>query len=376
MKRRNIMIAFVIIVVLLVIFRAIVINYEKEEVIRIGAVLPLTGIGSIYGQYPQEGMEIALEEINSNEGINGKKLEIIYENSLSDTKTAVTSFEKLVNINNVSVVLVGAFSPETIAQAPFSEENKIVLLASGSAAPKIRFMGDYIFRIKVSVEKEMEELMKFAYNDLDSRKISILYSQNDYGEGIKESTISEFKKLNGEIINVEGFRTEEADFKTILTKIKDDDSDVVVLGGLPRNMGWILKQAKELNVNKQFISPAGTIGPEIIEIAESGSNGLIYIMEFNIEDDREELIKFKEKYKKLYGEDPNLFSAMGYDSLKLTANALRVCGDESECIKNNFYTVQNYSGASGIISFDEYGDVLKPMIMMTIKNEKFVRYKV
>ena len=149
-----------------------------------------------------------------------------------------------------------------------------------------------------------------------------------------------------------------------------------MLAGWPKNMGYILKQADELNIDKIFIAPGGTIGPEIIEIAGEASNELIYINEFDVESDKEEVKGFRKKFMKKYGRDPELFSAMGYDATNIIAMLIEKCEGNSECIKDGLYGIKGYKGASGIISFDEYGDVIKPMIMMTIKNGKHVKFKV
>ncbi len=351
------------------------VQQQQAGTVKIGAVLPLTGVSAIYGQYPREGMQLALKEINDLGGLQGKKLEIIFEDSQSKPINAVTSIQKLINSNNVPVVLVGASSPETLAMAPIAEENKTVLLASGSAAPKIRDAGDYIFRLKVGVDKESDELMRFAFNELKAKTISILYVNNDYGAGVKEFGEKQFIELGGKVLKSENFNIEETDFRSYLLKIKETKPDVVLLAGWPRNMGQILKQARELNFETIFITPGGTIGPEIIEIAGNAADGLIYVMEFNLESEREETKRFREKFKQRYAKEPELFAAMGYDAVKIIAMLLKKCGENSVCIKNELYKIQNYQGASAQISFDDHGDVIKPMQFMTIKNSQFVLFE-
>jgi len=184
---------------------------NEMEVIKIGAVLPLNGISSLYGQYPQQGMELALIEINQQDGIDGKELKIIFEDTMSRTTKAVDAVSKLINFDNVSVVLASASSPETIAQAPIAEEKQRVLIASGSAAPKIRDAGDYIFRVKVAVDVEIKELMEFTQQELEAKTIYIIYVQNDYGEGLYQAADKYFKELGGQVIGYESFNIKETD---------------------------------------------------------------------------------------------------------------------------------------------------------------------
>src|SRR3989344_8938105 len=147
MKRKNkllIIIGIIIAVLAIILFNGTTGNVIKEDVTAIGAALPLEGVSSVYGQYAREGMELALEDSN---------VKIIYEDSKSQPSTAVSAFRNLIDLYNVPAVIVGASSPETLAQAPVAEENKVVLIATGSSAPKISSSGDYIFRLKVSADK-------------------------------------------------------------------------------------------------------------------------------------------------------------------------------------------------------------------------------
>jgi branched-chain amino acid transport system substrate-binding protein len=348
---------------------------SNDESITIGATLSINGVSAIYGSYNQKGMELALAEINQQGGIDGKELKIILEDTQSLPTTAVNAIQKLIDFDNVSVILASALSPETIAQAPIAEEKQRVLIASGSAAPKIREAGDYIFRVKVAVDVEIKELMEFTQKELEAKTIYILYVQNDYGEGIRQSADKYWQEIGGQVIGSEGFDIKETDFRTFLLKAKSANPDVIVLGGWASNMGWIMTQAKELGIETQMVAPAGTIGPELLEIAGTAADGLIYNTEFNLNSEREVVQNFRIKYKEKYNEDPELFAALGYDSTMIIAEMLKICGSNATCIKDELYKVQDYEGASGVISFDANGDVIKPLIYMTIKDGVHVRYE-
>jgi branched-chain amino acid transport system substrate-binding protein len=347
-------------------------NNSTAEPIRIGAVLPLTGQTQMYGQYNKEGMELALAEINNQGGIAGRPLEIIYEDTTSNVTAAVSAIQKMINVNKILVIITSASSPETLAEAPIAEVAKAVLIACGSAASKVRDAGDYIFRLKVSVDKEVQELQALAAGKFRAKNAYLLYVQNDYGESVKQAVTEVFPASGIKLLGLEGFKLEESDYRSFLIKVKEANPDIVVLVGWPKNLGYIMKQAKELGINKQFIAPAGAIGPDITAIAGPAADGLIYTMEFNLNDSQGSVKKFIADFHAKYNKDPELFAAMGYDAVKIIAEAIKVCGFDSTCVKDNLYKVQNYDGGSGLISFDDHGDVMKPMIFMTIKDGQFV----
>jgi len=96
---------------------------EKEETIKIGAILPLSGKYGYIGGYMAEGLEMAKDEINSSGSVNGRKLEIVYEDSLADTKTGISAYQKLARIDGVNVVFT-TISGVSLGIAPLAEEDK------------------------------------------------------------------------------------------------------------------------------------------------------------------------------------------------------------------------------------------------------------
>jgi len=136
----------VIIVVIIGIWYGVSRKPAEEEPIKIGAVLPLTGTESSWGADAKEGIELAVEEINSRGGIKNKKIEIIYEDGQCKPEPAVTAAQKLINVDRVSVIIGEICSSATLAIAPITETAKVVLISPGSASPKITEAGDFIFR--------------------------------------------------------------------------------------------------------------------------------------------------------------------------------------------------------------------------------------
>ena len=118
----------------------------EEKVVKIGAILPLTGDAAKYGESAKEGIELAIKEINAEGGVKGHKIEIIYEDSQGLPTTGVSAFQKLITSNRVPAVIGGLFSSVTLAIAPIANREHVVVLSPTSSAPAITKAGDYIFR--------------------------------------------------------------------------------------------------------------------------------------------------------------------------------------------------------------------------------------
>lgn len=340
---------------------------------RLGVLIPITGVLSNYGDFQKKAIDMALDEINSSLDEDDKKIRVYFEDTQSETRDAIMGLEKLINFNNIPLTLLTPSSPAVIAMAPIAQNNQKPVIAMGAAANDVRYSGEYVFRVKNSADVEMKNFVDLIYNQFDKRKLYILYVNNDYGKSIKESTEKYFQKMGGNIVGSENYDVNEKDYSTMLLKIRDSDADVIFIVGWAKNTGQILRQAKELNIDHDFFAPVGSIGPEAISIAKEASEGLIYSVEFNLDSDDLKTRNFINNFKERYNVMPDLFAAMAYDSIYISLEVFKICGNDSECIKNELYKI-DFNGVSGNIYFDEYGDVSKEMYLMTIRDGEFVSY--
>lgn len=144
---RKIWIGVGIVAIVILAIGLIAIQTKKEPgEIKIGAILPLTGDSALYGESIKKGIDLAVEQINSEEGVKGRKVTVIYEDSKAVPSVGVASFQKLISIHRVPVVIGDAVSSVTLAIAPIAEKNKVVILSPLSSAPAITEAGDFIFR--------------------------------------------------------------------------------------------------------------------------------------------------------------------------------------------------------------------------------------
>ncbi|HAW50191.1 TPA: hypothetical protein DCX16_04510, partial [bacterium] len=360
----------IVIVALVIVFVVTKIKKESEE-IKIGHIAPFTGDGAIWGEWLKDGIDIAVEEINTKGGIKGKRLIVIHEDSQVKPEIGVSALQKLITIDKVLAVIGAVGSSVSLACAPIAEKNHIVLLSPGSAANKISYAGDYIFRIFPSNNQEAQRLVEVA-KKLEIKKAVILFINNDYGAELSMVVKTKFEEEEGRILLIEGYEAEATDFRTQLTKAKDQNPEAIFLLGYPKDMSLILRQAKEMGLKTQFLAPDTFNAPEILEWAGDAAEGVIYVYPALFKSDR--LTTFAETLKK-YGKEPNLLNTMGYDALHLIALAIEKGGVKKERIKEALYEIKDFPGVTGEITFDKNGDVVyRPIGVRIVKEGKFVDY--
>ncbi len=349
---------------------------QEEKEIEVGAILPLTGDAAIYGNEIKKGMDMSLEEINQNGGINGKVIKIIYEDDAGDAKTGVSALTKLIKVDKVPVVIGGAMSSVASAIAPIAQQNGVVLLSPTATAPDLSNIGNYFFRIWPSDNYDGTIMADFATKELRLSRFSILYVNNDYGKGIEEVFKNRVEENGGKILSSEGYEIGATDFKSQLTKIKSHDPEAIYLPGYYKELAGILKQAKELGIKSKILSVNSFYNPNLIKLAGSAAEGAIFTYPvFDAESSTPIIKNFVSKFSQKYSKKPDAFAAQGYDALKIVAYAIKHGGFNSEEIQKAMSKINNYIGVSGRMSFDTNGDVVKKLRMLTVKNGRFIPYK-
>ncbi|MDO9578536.1 MAG: ABC transporter substrate-binding protein, partial [Candidatus Cloacimonadales bacterium] len=118
---------------------------KKDNVIKIGSILPLTGDAAVYGQWAKQGLELAVNELNNNTN-QKKKIKIIYEDDQCGPQAGVNSYHKLVNVDKVKVIIGALCSSSTMAIEPLANKDKVLLFSPGSSSPLLSNSGPYFFR--------------------------------------------------------------------------------------------------------------------------------------------------------------------------------------------------------------------------------------
>ncbi|TAL67853.1 MAG: hypothetical protein EPN82_13085 [Bacteroidetes bacterium] len=347
---------------------------EKTKTIKIGVILPLTGDIASWGKKGQNAIELAIEKINSNGGINGVRIEALYEDDKGSPQVAVNAVSKLIYTNKVPAIVGGIISAVTLSVAPIAEKNKVILIATTSSAPAITFAGDYIYRVWPSDLLEGSALGKFA-KEKGFKRAVLLHLNNDYGISIAKIFKKNFESIDSKILADEGYQETNTDYRSILTKAKLLNPDVIYTAGYYEDCARLIKQARELGIESQFLGVTAIEDDKYIQIAGSSAEGVIYPLATGFDLNSKDTIiqKFIQNFRKKYNYDPGWVESHCYDAFMLVYKAL--CNSKYEItgtkIKNYLDNMGIYHGVTGIIKFDKNGDVIKPVKFKTIQNGKF-----
>ncbi len=365
MKKLWIGIGIIVVVALAIIFFVNQTNKEPEE-IKIGAILPLTGESAFWGENIKNGIELAIDEVNKKGGILGKKVVVLYEDTQGEPAIGTQAVSKLISVYNVQSVIGDVISSVILAVAPIMERNKCVLLGFGESA-EITNAGDYIFRNWNSAASDAEITGAFAAKH--SHAVVVL-SQNDaFGNSAKELFISELNKRKVKIIKDEVFSKGETDYRTILTKLQTLKYDGLYIASFHKDALVLLRQYKELGLRKVNIYGVSSWeeGTLISFLKDNFADCVFFGYPKPPDPNNPIVAKFISNYKIRYQKEPEILCDNGYDAVYMLKYGIEKAGHyEGQSIKDALYTLQDFHGASGDMSFDQNGDVHKPFGLKTV----------
>lgn len=351
---------------------------KKSDEIKIGVVLPLSNSEiSVRGKRTLQGIELAVNQYQKEN--QNTKIKLHVEDSEADPTKGVSAINKLIFQDGIKYILGDLTSSVTLAMAPIAEKNKVIILAPGASNPNIRNAGDYIFRNWTSDDFEGSVSATYIHQRLGWKNLIILYINNDYGIGLSNVFDDKFKKLGGHVIAKERFTSGQTDFKTLfsrlnINKIPKDSIDAIYIAGEPKEMGYIIKRMKELNINLPIFSNSSVEESDFQTIAKNIFSNIYYTTPvFNLKDTTRIISNFVKDYIAKYQQTPDITSAHGFDAAILLLNAIDQADmNNTTTTKTNLYNTKNFEGITGLISFDSLGDVIKPVAVKHLyggKNE-------
>ncbi len=327
---------------------------------RIGVMESVTGPGETYGNVAVQAKQMAAAEINAAGGINGRMLELIVEDSKCNAQDSITAYRKLTDVDGVKIILGTSCSGAMLGSAPLAEADEVIMFSGLATNPDIAEAGDYIFRTSLNDAQLGIDTGNQMWED-GVRKIATISATTDYAEGVRRSTVEQFKKLGGELVAEERYIEDTIDFRTQLTKLINAEPDAIHIAAQAEiSGGTILKQLQELGYEGPLYSEIVVVGTTALEIAGDAATGLRAVIT-DLDPGNETAQNVLSRFRATYGYVTlPWYLGSAYDDVYITAECLKQTGDDQDSagFRDCMYGI-SWSGTIGEnYSFDERGEVV------------------
>lgn len=350
---------------------------KKADTIKVGANLEMTGGSASYGISSKNAIELAFKEINEKGGINGKQLELVVADNKSEAAEATNAMQKLVSQDNVVAVIGPNLSSSVIAASAINNSAKVLDIAPMATNPYVTVdqasgkTKDFNYRTCFIDPFQGTVMAKFATAELGVGNAAILIdNSSDYAKGLAQFFKENFVKEGGAVTAEESYLQKDTDFKATLTKIKATNPDFLYVPGYYQEVGLIVKQARELGMNMPIAGGDGWDSAKMPEIAGTAALNNTYFSSLYSPDDSSDINKnFVAAYEKAYGQKPDVFAALSYDSALLVAEAIKNAGStEPAKISEAMAKINGFSGVSGSVTFDDKHNPVKSAVILEYKD--------
>ena len=346
---------------------------DQNEV-KVGVFLPLTGDNAAGGELELRGIKLANQ---LHPEVLGKKVELVVADNKSDKAEAASVAARLIEKDKVSV-LVGSYgSSLSMAAGNIVKENKVPAVGTSCTNPQVTANNDYYFRACFIDPFQGKVMAEYAHQN-GFKKVAIVQEvSNDYSVGLAKFFREEFVKLTGDensIVDVANYQTGDKDFTAILTNIKALNPDAVFAPGNFTESALLVKQARQLGIDAQFMGGDTWETQEFIDVGGKDVEGVALSTAFDREKaSTEEAKKFLDAYTKEYNGEPSALTAMAYDAYLIAVSGIEKAGTATDTVKirDAIAATKDLECVTGMTTLDENGDPIKGVVIKTVKDGKF-----
>ena len=299
------------------------------DTIKIGAPQPMTGPDAPFGAKFKKAYDLAAEEINAAGGINGKKLEVIIEDHQAKNPLAATVTEKLINQYKVLVITGGRASGQAVEIASVAQRLKTPYVVDHPSGDIITAKGfEWVFRNNPTGSIYPQAFTKFISEVPGAmpKSAAVVYDNTVFGKSIAGSAIAFLKSKNVPIVSDEAYPVNTLDFKPIMTKVKAQNPDYLLMMAVATTDAILLtRHAKEMGVSpRAFVGFGGGFGvADFANELRTQSENVFSSAAWSGNPNDPKTKAFYQKFEKKYGFHPKEHEVEGYAVIYIIADALK-----------------------------------------------------
>nr|WP_288555177.1 ABC transporter substrate-binding protein [uncultured Mediterraneibacter sp.] len=306
---------------------------SSSDTFKIGGIGPTTGDAAIYGTAVQNGIQLAVDEINEAGGINGKQIEYKFEDDQSDSEKSLNAYNNLKDWGMQILVGTVTSTPCTAVVEETQADNMFQLTPSATAENSIQY--ENAFRMCFSDPNQGTASADYIADNGIATKIAVIYNSSDtYSTGIYQKFAEEAKSKGLDVVAAEAFTADQnKDFSVQIQKAKDAGAELVFLPIYYQEASLILAQANKAGFTPKYFGCDGMDGLLALEGFDTSlAEGVMFLTPFTADAEDEETQTFVSNFKDKFGETPIQFAADAYDCvyvIKAAAEKAEITPDMS-----------------------------------------------
>jgi branched-chain amino acid transport system substrate-binding protein len=352
------------------------------EVIKVGAILAVTGGASFLGAPESKTLQMLTDEVNAKGGINGHKIELIIKDSAANPEKAISFAKQLIEEEKVFAIIGPSTSGETMKIKNINEEAKSILLSCAAAEVIVNPVAKYVFKTpqkdSFAVRKIYMQMQKMGIT-----KVGVVAGNTGFGKAGKAQLEMIAPEYDIEVLISEVYDKKATDLTAVVTKLKGANVQAVINWSIVPAQSIVAKNMKQIGLNVPLFQSHGFGNIKYVEAAGEAAEGIIFpagrlLVADVLSDDNIQkpvLMKYKKDYESKFNEAASTFGGHAYDAFMILVKAIEQAGPDKEKVRDAIENMKGFVGTGGVFNFspeDHNGLGMDSFEMLTVKNGKFV----
>ncbi len=330
-----------------------------DDVLRVGVVLDLTGPGASLGGPERQALELLVDRLNGDGGIDGQTVELIVEDNQSREDVAARVTNSLILEDEVDLIIGASRTGPSLAMRPIVEQSETPMI-SLAANFAIIDGSEWVFKTAQNDRIILERMIQHAAEQ-GWQRLGLVRDGSAYGEGIAE-TLEELGADEGiEVVVEESFDPTATEFTAQMINVRDANADANVIWGIEPAAALALRQYREADVEAPIMMGHGIANQAFLETAGDAAEGVIVpqgplLVASELPEDNPQkpvIEEFVADYSEEYGEDPSPFAAYAFDAYLLMVEAFSSGASDSAEIRDALSAASGLTGATGVFNMTQ-----------------------
>ena len=351
---------------------------HADDPIKIGSFLTVTGPASFLGDPELKTLQIYVDSINANGGINGRPIELIYYDTGGKAQDAVGFVKRLIKNDHIDLIVGGTTSGDTLAVIPEVEKEGIPLISLASAVDIVEPVKKWVFKVahsdRMAAAKIFEDLRKRRLT-----KVALITGDGGFDKSGREQLLKLAPQYGITIVADESYGNKDTDMTAQLTKIRASDAQAIINFGFGQAPAIVTKNIKQLAIKLPVYQSHGVASKTFIDLAGEAAEGvrlpaaaLVIADQLpNGDPQKPVLMAYKKQYEAKYG-PVSTFGGHAYDGLFIAVDAVkRAGGSDKAKVRDQIEKTKGFIGTAGVFNMspdDHMGLNLDAFKMVEIRN--------
>ena len=298
---------------------------QAQQTVNMPIVIELSGAGAVSGTNFRDGAVLAIDEINAQGGILGRKIVAPQSDTQSNPGVSRAQVQKAID-GNPYVILGPVFSGSVKVNMVLAQQAEVPQITGAEAADITQMGNPYIFRTSFGQQVSMPKIANYIRDGLKAKTVAVLWVNNDFGKGGRDTFVKEMAARSIKVVADVSTESGQVDFAADVVKVKGANADVIFVYTNEEESARFLREARKQGVKTPLIGETTLLGQKVIELAGDAANGVRGHVGLTVDAPVASVLAFRERFFKRYNYLPDHNGLKGYTGVYAVKHATEKIG--------------------------------------------------